>query len=88
LSLASLYQLAKDELTTLETYIEKEVSQGGYGRAGPRMVHLLLTQGGRLRLVVDYRQLNTVTVENAYHGGVDRGYAGMGVLTEWLMINH
>jgi hypothetical protein len=64
---APLYQLSKHEVTTLETYSEKEVksrirpSRSPYGSP----TFFVPKKDGQLRLV-NYCRLNTVTVNNAY----------------------
>ena len=66
---AKLYPMSQDELQVLKEYIEEMMKHGkiqeGSGSAGSP-VFFVKEKTGKLRLVVDYRGLNAITIKDAY----------------------
>ena len=64
-----LYNLSEKELTTLKDYIDKNLANGFIVRSkSPAGAPILFVKksDGSLRLCVDYRRLNAITVKNKY----------------------
>ena len=64
-----LYPMSQDELQLLREYIEEIVATGkirpGKGHAG-RPVFFVKQKMGKIHLVVDYRSLNAMTIQDKY----------------------
>ena len=64
-----LYPISQDELQLLREYIEEMVATGkirpGKGHAGSP-VFFVIEKTGKMRLVVDYRGLNAITIKDKY----------------------
>ena len=64
-----IYNLSEVELSTLKVYIETNLDRGFIQRSSsPAAAPILFAKkkGGGLRLCVDYRALNSITIKNRY----------------------
>ena len=64
-----IYSLSEKEMTALRDYIKKNLERG-YIRpltsSAGYPILFVLKKNGKLRLYVDYRQLNDITIKNRY----------------------